>query len=108
MHIAERGCRITIEKRARGAVSEYQPRWEQVAKGLPPRVIEEVERLAGQLVDLAQMGIDVTEIGAGPHPGVPGGVRRLPALEDGFMLVLPLPRLRLIALTYLCPPFADL
>lgn len=37
-----------------------------------------------------------------------GGVRRLPLLEDGFMLALPLPRLQLIAITYVCPPFADL
>ncbi|GAA1150029.1 MULTISPECIES: hypothetical protein [Streptomyces violaceusniger group] len=87
---------------------EYEPDYEQVAKGLPERVVAEVERLAGQLVDLAEMGIDVTAIGDGPRPGVTGGVRRLPVLEDGFMLILPLPRLQLVAVTYICPPFADL
>ncbi|MEU5547518.1 hypothetical protein AB0G85_35010 [Streptomyces sioyaensis] len=71
-------------------------------------MVTEVERLAGELVDLAEMGIDVTAIGEGPRPGVAGGVRRLPVLEDGFMLALPLPRLRLVAVTYICPPFADL
>ncbi|KAK1183926.1 hypothetical protein B7755_040950 [Streptomyces sp. NBS 14/10] len=87
---------------------EYEPDYEYVAKGLPKRVVVEVERLAGQLVDLAEMGIDVTAVGDGPRPGVAGGVRRLSVLEDGFMLVLPLPRLRLVAVTYICPPFADL
>lgn len=87
---------------------EYEPDYEHVARGLPEGVVAEVERLAGQVVDLAEMGIDVTDIGEGPRPGVPGGVRRLPVLNDGFMLVLPLPRLRLIAVTYVCPPFADL
>ena len=87
---------------------EYEPDYEYVAKGLPKRVVVEVERLAGQLVDLAEMGIDVTAVGDGPRPGVAGGVRRLSVIEDGFMLVLPLPRLRLVAVTYICPPFADL
>ncbi|MBL1121063.1 hypothetical protein JK364_53920 [Streptomyces sp. 110] len=87
---------------------EYEPGFEHVAKGLPERVVAEVERLAGQLIDLAEMGIDVTDIGEGPRPGAAGGVRRLPLLEDGFMLALPLPRLQLIAITYICPPFADL
>ncbi|MEU5547948.1 hypothetical protein AB0G85_37580 [Streptomyces sioyaensis] len=87
---------------------EYEPSYELVARGLPERVVTEVERLAGELVDLAGMGIDVTAIGEGPRPGVAGGVRRLPVLEDGFMLALPLPRLRLVAVTYICPPFADL
>ncbi|TMU96535.1 hypothetical protein [Streptomyces sp. DASNCL29] len=87
---------------------EYEPDYEHVAKGLSERVVGEVERLAGQLVDLAEMGIDITAIGDGPRPGAAGGVRRLPVLDDGFMLVLPLPRLLLVAITYVCPPFADL
>lgn len=87
---------------------EWEPDFDHVAKGLPEHVIVEVERIAGQLVDLAVMGIDVTDIGKGPRPGVPGGVRRLPVLTDGFMLALPAPRLKLIAVTYVCPPFADL
>lgn len=87
---------------------DWEPDFEHVAKGLPGHVITEVERIAGQLVDLAEMGIDVTDIGEGPRPGAPGGVRRLPVRTDGFMLALPAPRLKLIAVTYVCPPFAEL
>ncbi|GGZ55398.1 hypothetical protein GCM10010344_21630 [Streptomyces bluensis] len=67
--------------------------------------MEEVERLASELVALAEVGVDVTDIGEGPRRGVPGGVRRIPLLSDGWFYALPVPRLRLIAITRIIPPF---
>ncbi|WTW95702.1 hypothetical protein OG216_20965 [Streptomycetaceae bacterium NBC_01309] len=87
---------------------EYDPDAEHVITGLPPHVVAEVERLASEMVELAQVGVDVTDIGEGPRRGVPGGVRRIPLLADGWFYALPLPRLRLIAITRVIPPFADL
>lgn len=52
--------------------------------------------------------LDVTDLGQGPRKGVPGGVRRIPLLVDGWFYALPLPRLRLIAITRVIPPFSDL
>jgi hypothetical protein len=49
--------------------------------------------------------VDVTDIGEGPRRGVPGGVRRIPLLADGWFYALPVPRLRLIAITRVIPPF---
>lgn len=76
--------------------------------GLPPQVVTEVERLAGEMVALAEVGVDVTDLGQGPRRGVPGGVRRIPLLVDGWFYALTLPRLRLIAITRVIPPFSDL
>jgi hypothetical protein len=49
-------------------------RWEydhdHVAGGIPVHVVAEVERLAGQLVDLASTGIDVSGLGNGPRTAV--------------------------------------
>ena len=87
---------------------EYEPDAEHVIDGFPAHIVAEVERLAGELVALAEVGIDITDIGEGPHRGVPGGVRRLPLLADGWFYALPLPRLRLVAITRVIPPFADL
>ncbi|MFK0105679.1 hypothetical protein [Streptomyces sp. NPDC091217] len=53
---------------------EYDP--DHVAGGIPAHVVTEVERLAGQLVDLASTGIDVSDLGNGPRPG---GLRRMDA-----------------------------
>lgn len=94
------GCRR--RSRARRRVSDtwqwqYEPDEQHVAGGLPGHVVAAVERLAGELVQLAEVGVDITDIGEGPRRGHPGGVRRLP-----------LPRLRLIAVTRIIPPFADL
>lgn len=87
----------------------YEPDADHVVAGLPEHVIERVERIAGDLVDLAEAGIDVTDIGDGPTPGAPGGVREVPLHgTDGYLYMLPLPRLRLIAMTKVIPPFADL
>ncbi|MER6145349.1 hypothetical protein ABT174_35890 [Streptomyces sparsogenes] len=76
--------------------------------GLPPQVAAEVERLAGEIVALAEVGVDVTDPGQGAQQGVPGGVRRIPLLVDGWFCALSLPRLHLIAITRVIPPFSDL
>ncbi|GAA2657839.1 hypothetical protein GCM10010400_14460 [Streptomyces aculeolatus] len=44
---------------------EYDPDHEHVAGGIPAPMVAEVERLAGQLVDLAGTGVDVTDFGNG-------------------------------------------
>ncbi len=48
---------------------EYDPDHAHVAGGIPTHVVTEVERLAGQLVDLAGMGVDVSDYGNGPRAG---------------------------------------
>ncbi|MFF4524527.1 hypothetical protein [Streptomyces bluensis] len=73
--------------------------------GFPQHIVDEVERLASELVALAEVGVDVTDIGEGHRRGVPGGVRRIPLLSDGWFYALPVPRLRLIAITRIIPPF---
>ncbi|MFI5868056.1 hypothetical protein [Streptomyces sp. NPDC051546] len=87
---------------------EYDPDAEHVIKGLPAHVVVEVERLADELVTLADVGVDVTDIGHGARQGVPGGLRRIPLLSDGWFYTLPLPRLRLIALIRVVPSYTDL
>lgn len=46
------------------------PDAEHVVSGLPPQVVTEVERLAGEMVALAEVGVDVTDLGEGPRRGV--------------------------------------
>jgi len=87
---------------------EYDPDAEHVAAGFPQHIVNEVERLAAELVALAEVGVDVTDIGEGPRRGVPGGVRRIPLLSDGWFYALPMPRLRLVAVTRIIPPFDSL
>jgi hypothetical protein len=87
---------------------EYDPDADHVIAGRPEHVVTEVERLAGELVALAEVGVDVTDIGDGPRLGQPGGVRRLPVLRDGWFYALTLPRLHLIVITRIVPPFTDL
>ncbi|MGW7455045.1 hypothetical protein [Streptomyces sp. NPDC054787] len=60
---------------------EYDPDYVHVAGGIPAHVVAEVERLAGQLVDLAGMGVDLGELGEGPRPG---GLRRMDAADGWF------------------------
>ncbi|WP_308124468.1 hypothetical protein [Streptomyces sp. NEAU-YJ-81] len=48
---------------------EYDPDHAHVAGGIPAHVVTEVERLAGHLVDLAGMGVDVSDYGNGPRAG---------------------------------------
>ncbi|WP_432253055.1 hypothetical protein [Streptomyces sp. HNM1019] len=48
---------------------ECDPDHAHVAGGIPAHVVTEVERLAGQLVDLADMGVDVSDYGNGPRAG---------------------------------------
>ncbi|MEW2418051.1 hypothetical protein AB0953_30715 [Streptomyces sp. NPDC046866] len=87
---------------------EYDPNADEVLKGLPAHVTAEVERLADELVALADVCVDVTDIGEGGRKGVPGGLRRIPLLDDGWFYALPLPRLRLIAIVRVIPPYTDL
>jgi hypothetical protein len=87
---------------------EYDPDAEHVAHGFPQHIVDEVEPLAAELVALAEVGVDVTDIGEGPRRGVPGGVRRIPLLSDGWFYALPVPRLHLIAITRIIPPFDNL
>ncbi|WP_331741750.1 hypothetical protein [Streptomyces sp. NBC_01006] len=87
---------------------EYDPDAEHVVQGLPGHVVAEVERLADELVALADVGIDVTDIGEGARRGVAGGLRRIPLLADGWFYALPLPRLQLIAVIRVIPPYTDL
>ncbi|MCC5036517.1 hypothetical protein DMH02_025910 [Streptomyces sp. WAC 00631] len=65
------------------------------------------EFCAGEMVALAEVGVDVTDLGEGPRKGVPGGARRIPLLADGWFYAPPLPRLRLIAITRAIPPFTQ-
>ncbi|MFF7728257.1 hypothetical protein [Streptomyces sp. NPDC008001] len=83
---------------------EYDPDHAHVAGGVPAHVVTEVERLAGQLTDLAGMGIDVGDFGSGPRPG---GLRRMNA-ADGWFYFLVAPRDRLIMVVRIVPPFTDL
>ncbi|MDT0344971.1 hypothetical protein [Streptomyces litchfieldiae] len=87
---------------------EYDPDAEHVNSGLPSHIVTEVERLADELVALAEVGVDVTDLGTGPSHGGPGGLRRIPLLADGWFFALPVPRIKLIAIVRIIPPFADL
>ncbi|SOE11602.1 hypothetical protein SAMN06272775_2595 [Streptomyces sp. 2323.1] len=80
---------------------EYDPDHEHVAGGIPGHVVTEVERLAGQLVDLAKTGIDVSDFGNGPRPG---GLRRMDA-AGGWFYFLVAPRAPLIIIVRIMPPF---
>ncbi|GHJ27889.1 hypothetical protein [Streptomyces hygroscopicus] len=86
---------------------EYDPDETHVVAGLPGHVTSEVERIAHELVDLATMGVDVTDIGNGPQAGAPGGLRRL-RFGGGWLYFLAMPRLRLIVVTRVIPPYEDL
>lgn len=80
---------------------EYDPDHAHVAGGIPGHVVAEVERLAGQLVDLAGTGIDVSDFGNGPRPG---GLRRMDA-AGGWFYFLVAPRIQLIIVVRIVPPF---
>ncbi|MFE7781590.1 hypothetical protein [Streptomyces nigrescens] len=60
-----------------------------------------MERLVGQLVDLASTGIDVSDFGNGPRPG---GLRRMDA-AGGWFYFLVAPRAPLIIVVRIMPPF---
>ncbi|MFC5249561.1 hypothetical protein [Streptomyces nigrescens] len=60
-----------------------------------------MERLVGQLVDLASTGIDVSDFGNGPRPG---GLRRMDA-AGGWFYFLVAPRAPLIIVARIMPPF---
>ncbi|WP_325065096.1 hypothetical protein [Streptomyces apocyni] len=61
----------------------------------------EVERLADQLVALAGMDIDISDLGNGPRPG---GLRRMDA-AGGWFYFLVAPRDPLIIVVRIVPPF---
>ncbi|WP_338015988.1 hypothetical protein [Streptomyces sp. CB02923] len=64
---------------------EYVPDSRHVAGGVPAEVVAEVEHLVGQLVELADVGVDISDMGVGPRPG---GMRRMDA-AGGFFFFLP-------------------
>ncbi len=71
---------------------------------MPAHVIAAAERIAQDLVELAEVGVDVTDVGHGPDHGGAGGVRRIDLPTGGWLPTLPLPRLELIAITHITPP----
>ncbi|MFD0852958.1 hypothetical protein ACFQ07_12035 [Actinomadura adrarensis] len=83
---------------------EYDPDHAHVTGGIPDAVVKEVERLADQLVELAEVGVDVSDLGEGPHPG---GLRTMNA-ADGWFYFLVSPHDHLIIVVRIIPPFADL
>ncbi|MER7054970.1 hypothetical protein [Streptomyces sp. NPDC000351] len=72
-----------------------------MAGGIPAHVVAEAERLAGQLVDLARTGIDISDPGNGPRPG---GLRRMDA-AGGWFYFLVAPRDPLVIVVRIVPPF---
>ncbi|MFD7506823.1 hypothetical protein [Streptomyces sp. NPDC059850] len=83
---------------------EYDPDHAHVTGGIPAQVVAEVERLAGQLVELAGMGVDVRDLGNGPRPG---GMRRMDA-AGGWFFFLVAPRDQLIVIVRIMPPYSDI
>ncbi|MFF4221943.1 hypothetical protein ACX9I7_17590 [Streptomyces sp. L500] len=80
---------------------EYAPDQDHVVSGIAVHVVAEVERLAGQLVELASTGVDVGDVGNGPRPG---GLRRMDAI-GGWFYFLVAPRDALIIIVRIVPPF---
>ncbi|MFD0271805.1 hypothetical protein ACFVGY_35330 [Streptomyces sp. NPDC127106] len=70
---------------------EHDPNADEVIKGLPAHVTAEVERLADELVALADVDVDVTDLGEGGRKGVPASLRRIPLLDDGWSIVRGIP-----------------
>ncbi|WP_030378897.1 MULTISPECIES: hypothetical protein [unclassified Streptomyces] len=80
---------------------EYDPDLAHVTGGVPAYVVAEVERLTGQLVELAATGVDVSDLGSGPRPA---GLRRMDA-AGGWFYFLVAPRDPLIVVVRIVPPF---
>ncbi|MCM2426913.1 hypothetical protein LNW73_13750 [Streptomyces sp. RKAG337] len=88
-------------------------RWEcvpdgQLRQGVPAHVVAEAEQIAVELVALADLAIDITDLGTGPRPGQPGGVRRFDLPSGGWVDVLPVPRACLVAVVLIMPPMQHL
>jgi hypothetical protein len=71
---------------------------------LPVDLVAEVEYLVSQLLELADVGVDVTTLGYGPRPG---GLRRMDA-SGGWFYFLAVPRDRLFVVVRMIPPFEGL
>ncbi|MGH3240851.1 MAG: hypothetical protein ACRDNL_10740 [Spirillospora sp.] len=89
---------------------EYNPDFAQVAGGLPPDVVKEVERLADQLVELGDMGVDLTDLnesrsrrGLCQMKFTSGGYA-----SPGWFHFLPAEGIQLIAIVKIVPPFEAL
>lgn len=80
---------------------EYDPDSAHVTGSVPTHIVIEVERLVGQLVELADTGIDITDLGNGPRTG---GLRRMDA-AGGWFYFLASPRDRLVVVVRIVPPF---
>jgi hypothetical protein len=83
---------------------EYDPDQQSVTGGLPVGVVTEVERLVAQLAELADTGVDITDLGHGPRTG---GLRRMDA-AGGWFHFLAAPRHRLIIIVRIVPPLDEL
>ncbi|MEU9108401.1 hypothetical protein AB0D54_29530 [Streptomyces xanthophaeus] len=83
---------------------EYDPDHAHVKGGVPAGVVAEVERLVGELVELARMGVELSDVGNGPRPG---GLRRMDAV-GGWFYFLAAPRAGLIVVVRIVPPFEAL
>ncbi len=71
---------------------------------MPDEIVTEVERLATQLTELADMGVDISDMGNGPRSG---GLRRMDA-AGGWFYFLASPRDCLIIVVRIVPPFDHL
>ena len=83
---------------------EYDPDGAHVTGGVPAEIVAEVERLAAQLTELADMGVDIGDMGNGPRTG---GLRRMDA-AGGWFYFLASPRDHLIIVVRIVPPFDQL
>ncbi|MEU7169047.1 hypothetical protein AB0A70_31090 [Streptomyces morookaense] len=83
---------------------EYDPDEMHVTDGIPVSVIAEVERLADQLTELADMGVNIGELGMGPRPG---GLRHMNA-AGGWFHYLASPRDRIMVVVRIVPPIQSL
>ncbi|MET8676184.1 hypothetical protein ABZW18_00920 [Streptomyces sp. NPDC004647] len=81
----------------------YDPEQQHVTGRLPAGVVTEVERLVAQLVELADSGVDITDLGNGPRHG---GLRRMEA-AGGWFHFLVAPRHRLIIIVRIVPPLDE-
>jgi hypothetical protein len=80
---------------------EYDPDGAHVTGGVPAEIVAEVERLATQLTEPADVGVDISDTGNGPRTG---GLRRMDA-AGGWFSFLASPGDRPIIVVRIVPPF---